>query len=259
MKRTLSFLLLLAVAVVAMPQRTETLLRHGWRFHRGDVTGAEQPAFDDSGWQTVTIPHDWAITGPFGSDHDLQNVAVTQNGEKEASLKTGRTGGLPYIGVGWYRTTFSVSPSSRTTLVFDGAMSEARVYVNGKETIFWPYGYNSFYVDVTDLLNKDGAPNTLAVRLENREESSRWYCGAGLYRNVHLVQTAPIHVSTWGTQVTSQLLPTSPSSSSDVGSEANPPSQIFSFSPAWSTNSRSKLSFQSNVTDSSLNSSDFDL
>ena len=225
MKKILSCFLLAVIASSVVAQRTELLLRAGWRFHRGDVPSAEQPSFDDSQWQSVTVPHDWAITGPFGSDNDLQNVAVTQNGEKEASLKTGRTGGLPYVGVGWYRTTF-LTPSasvpsaaegavdgalsavaSRVTLVFDGAMSEARVYVNGKEAIFWPYGYNSFHVDVTDLLAPAGQPNTLAVRLENRSESSRWYCGAGLYRNVRLVRTAPIHVATWGTQVTTQLFP----------------------------------------------------
>ena len=218
MKKLLSCIFLLAVVLVASAQRSETLLHTGWRFHRGDVTSAEQPAFDDSQWQSVSVPHDWAITGPFGSENDLQNVAVTQNGEKEASLKTGRTGGLPYVGVGWYRMKFKTDTEkfkgeSRTTLVFDGAMSEAHVYVNGREAIFWPYGYNSFHVDVTDLLNPAGQENVLAVRLENRTESSRWYPGAGLYRNVHLVQTAPIHVSIWGTQVTTRLIP-SPSSAS---------------------------------------------
>ena len=207
------------MALFLMPvqaQRSEQLLRDGWRFIRGEQPGAEQPSFDDSKWERVSVPHDWAIKGPFGSEYDLQNVAVTQNGEKEASLKTGRTGGLPYIGVGWYRTQFKVESSrvnvegsksaSRTTLIFDGAMSEARVYVNGQEAIFWPYGYNSFYVDVTDLIHKDGTPNTLAVRLENRAESSRWYCGAGIYRNVHVVTTSDIHVDVWGTQVTTKQL-----------------------------------------------------
>lgn len=223
MKRLLIHLLLSLTPMILQAQRSQTLLRTGWRFHRGDVPAAEQPDFDDSQWQTVTIPHDWAITGPFGCEHDLQKVAVTQNGEKEASLKTGRTGGLPYIGVGWYRTTFAApaypssviggtsadKPSYRTTLVFDGAMSEARVYVNGREVCFWPYGYNSFYVDVTQFLRNDGQLNTLAVRLENRDQSSRWYCGAGLYRNVRVLQTADIHVAVWGTQVTTQLF-TSP-------------------------------------------------
>lgn len=136
----------------------------------------------------------------------MQNVAVTQNFETQASLKTGRTGGLPYVGTGWYRTTFHSTPGKQTTLIFDGAMSEARVFVNGKEACFWPYGYNSFYCDVTGLVNEDGKNNVLAVRLENRPQSSRWYPGAGLYRNVHVVTTEKIHVPVWGTQITTPFV-----------------------------------------------------
>ena len=106
------------------------------------------------------------------------------------------------MGIGWYRTSFDADPEKCTTLVFDGAMSEARVYVNGKEACFWPCGYNSFYCEVTGLLTEDGKNNVLAVRLENRPQSSRWYPGAGLYRNVHVVTTNLIHVPVWGTQLT---------------------------------------------------------
>lgn len=183
-------------------QRSEYLLEKGWKFTKGEVSNAEMPAFNDAKWETVDIPHDWAIFGPFDKNNDLQNVAVTQNLETQASLKTGRTGGLPYVGIGWYRTTFHSTPGKQTTLIFDGAMSEARVFVNGKEACFWPYGYNSFYCDVTSLVNEDGKNNTLAVRLENRPQSSRWYPGAGLYRNVHVVTTEKIHVPVWGTQIT---------------------------------------------------------
>lgn len=183
-------------------QRSEYLLEKGWKFTKGEVSNAEMPAFNDAKWETVDIPHDWAIFGPFDKNNDLQNVAVTQNFETQASLKTGRTGGLPYVGIGWYRTTFHPTPGKQTTLIFDGAMSEARVFVNGKEACFWPCGYNSFYCDVTSLVNEDGKNNTLAVRLENRPQSSRWYPGAGLYRNVHVVTTEKIHVPVWGTQIT---------------------------------------------------------
>lgn len=183
-------------------QRGEYLLEKGWKFTKGEVSNAEMPAFNDAKWETVDIPHDWAIFGPFDKSNDLQNVAVTQNFETQASLKTGRTGGLPYVGIGWYRTTFHSTPGKQTTLIFDGAMSEARVFVNGKEACFWPCGYNSFYCDVTSLVNEDGKNNTLAVRLENRPQSSRWYPGAGLYRNVHVVTTEKIHVPVWGTQIT---------------------------------------------------------
>lgn len=183
-------------------QRSEYLLEKGWKFTKGEVSNAEMPAFNDAKWETVDIPHDWAIFGPFDKNNDLQNVAVTQNFETQASLKTGRTGGLPYVGIGWYRTTFHSTPGKQTTLIFDGAMSEARVFVNGKEACFWPCGYNSFYCDVTSLVNENGKNNTLAVRLENRPQSSRWYPGAGLYRNVHVVTTEKIHVPVWGTQIT---------------------------------------------------------
>lgn len=187
-------------------QRSEYLLEKGWKFTKGEVSNAEAPSFNDTKWETVTIPHDWAIFGPFDKNNDLQNVAVTQNFETQASLKTGRTGGLPYVGTGWYRTTFHSTPGKQTTLIFDGAMSEARVFVNGKEACFWPYGYNSFYCDVTGLVNEDGKNNVLAVRLENRPQSSRWYPGAGLYRNVHVVTTEKIHVPVWGTQITTPFV-----------------------------------------------------
>ena len=182
-------------------QRSEYTLEKGWKFMKGEQSGAQQLGYDDAAWQTVTVPHDWAVYGPFGGTNDLQHVAVTQNGETEASTKTGRTGGLPYVGVGWYRNTFQANPQKHVTLLFDGAMSEARVYVNGHEAIFWPYGYNSFYCDVTPYLNQNGTDNLLAVRLENLPLSSRWYPGAGLYRNVHVIQTEDVHVPVWGTQV----------------------------------------------------------
>ena len=153
----------------------------------------------------MTVPHDWAIYGPFDRNQDLQMVAVTQNGETVASAKTGRTGGLPYTGVGWYRTSFDVSnfkkDNKAVSLLFDGAMSEARVYVNGKEAGYWPYGYNAFHFDITDFLHDDGRSNVLAVRMENLPQSSRWYPGAGLYRNVHLIVTEKIHIPVWGTYI----------------------------------------------------------
>lgn len=193
---------LLSAWMMAAQQRTETLLEKNWRFTKGDVADAMKPEFDDTEWEAVSVPHDWAIYGPFDRNHDLQNVAVTQNLETAASVKTGRTGGLPYVGVGWYRTTFDAPAGKQVSLVFDGAMSEALVYVNGQEACFWPYGYNSFHCDVTPYLYKDGRKNLLAVRLENRPQSSRWYPGAGLYRNVRVVATEPVHVPVWGTRLT---------------------------------------------------------
>ena len=205
-----TLLSLVFVCVYGGDVRTRTSLEKGWKFSKGDYPEAIQSEFDDSRWQSVTVPHDWAIYGPFDRNNDLQTVAVTQNFEKAASEKTGRTGGLPYVGIGWYRTHFTAEGSNdkRVTLIFDGAMSEARVYVNGKEACFWPFGYNSFHCDVTELINKDNTPNLLAVRLENKPQSSRWYPGAGLYRNVHVVVTEKVHIPVWGTYVTTKFVPT---------------------------------------------------
>ena len=202
MRKFLLTLLCCCVAVGIQAQRSEYTLEKGWKFMKGEQAGAQQVSYDDAAWQTVTVPHDWAIYGPFDGNNDRQVVAIEQDGETQASAKSGRTGGLPFVGVGWYRHTFDVPQGKQTTLVFDGAMSEARVYVNGHEAIFWPYGYNSFYCDVTPYVNADGKNNLLAVRLENRSESSRWYPGAGLYRNVHVVTTDKVHISVWGTYIT---------------------------------------------------------
>lgn len=182
--------------------RSEQLLEQGWRFTRDDSPTFSLVECDDSAWQQVTIPHDWAIYGPFSINNDRQNVAITQDGQKEAMEHAGRTGGLPFVGVGWYRLKFDIASlkDNRVTLIFDGAMSHARVYVNGHEAGYWPYGYNSFHLDVTPYVNEGS--NQLAVRLENKPESSRWYPGAGLYRNVHLVVTNDVHIPVWGTQIT---------------------------------------------------------
>lgn len=192
--------------------RSERLLEHDWKFTR-DIEGVQEmtfvnPDYDDSKWQNITVPHDWAIYGPFSSRNDLQNMAITQDGQKEAMEHAGRTGGLPFVGVGWYRTTITVpeyKEGRKVTLLFDGAMSHAEVYVNGEKAGFWPYGYNSFYIDATPFI-KEGAENTIAVRLENKPESSRWYPGAGLYRNVHLIVTEDVHVPVWGTQITTPVV-----------------------------------------------------
>ncbi|MDR1273388.1 MAG: DUF4982 domain-containing protein [Odoribacteraceae bacterium] len=183
------------------------MLEKNWKFSRADDPGAIDPGFDDAGWQTVTVPHDWAIRGPFDGNADAQRVAITQDGETEASPKAGRTGGLPFVGVGWYRLRFDAPgfiAGKKASLLFDGAMSDARVYLNGQEVGRWPYGYNSFHFDVTPCLKETG--NTLAVRLENLAESSRWYPGAGLYRDVRVIITSDVHVPVWGTRVTTPLV-----------------------------------------------------
>ena len=192
----LSFMIAAVAAFTATAQRTVTTLNDGWQFSKGTAAEAKS-------WQNVRVPHDWAIYGPFDINNDLQEIAIEQNLETEKSLKAGRTGGLPFIGKGVYRTTFEVPDTTGRsyTLVFDGAMSNAYVLVNGKEVAQWPYGYNSFYVNLDNADLKPGV-NNLQVDLENYERASRWYPGAGLYRNVHLVSTDRVHIPVWGTYVT---------------------------------------------------------
>ena len=198
--KKITFALLLAVAsisAVAQNQRTETILKE-WEFRKGHETEATE------GWEKVSVPHDWAIYGPFDKGNDLQTVAVVQNGEDVATEKTGRTGGLPYMGKGTYRRNLEIPADlldgRRHILYFDGAMSEAQVFVNGEKVCFWPYGYNSFWCDVTGNI-KIGT-NELTVLLENRPQSSRWYPGAGLYRKVRHITLPKVHIPVWGTYVT---------------------------------------------------------
>jgi beta-galactosidase len=203
----LSLSFCICVCIVEGQTRTSFLLEKNWKFSRIDDSGAVNPAFDDSGWQSVTVPHDWAICGPFDGNADVQNVAIAQDGETQASLKAGRTGGLPFVGAGWYRIRFDApgfGAGKKASILFDGAMSNARVYLNGKETGYWPYGYNSFHFDISaDLKDKD---NILAVRLENLTESARWYPGAGLYRNVHVIITDEVHIPVWGTYLVTPVV-----------------------------------------------------
>jgi beta-galactosidase len=159
----------------------------GWRFFRGDVPGGELPEFNDHHWGEVRLPHDWAIDGPFDS---------TQNPH---------TGALPISGVGWYRKTFNLPADTARryySIEFDGAMSNSRVWLNGHELGGRPYGYIGFAFDLTPSLRFGDAPNVLAVRLAPEANSSRWYPGAGIYRNVWLETTGPVHVARWGTYVT---------------------------------------------------------
>ena len=199
-----ALLCLVAAGPAAAQPRQEYTLTSNWKFAKGDVPDAAKPEFRDAAWQTVSVPHDWAIYGPFDGNNDLQKVKIEQNNEQKATLKAGRTGGLPFIGTGWYRRKLAVpgfGPGKRAVLLFDGAMSDAHVFVNGQEVGNWPYGYNSFSFDITSFL-KAGGDNTLAVRLTNQPQASRWYPGAGLYRNVHLILTNDVHIPVWGTTLT---------------------------------------------------------
>ena len=167
-------------------QRQEITLTDDWQFSRDQQT-----------WQQVSVPHDWAISGPFDKKWAMQTVAIVQNGETQASEKTGRSGALPWIGDGYYKRKFTIPSnfSGHAELEFDGAMSQPVVTVNGQWAGSWAYGYNAFRIDITKFV-KPGE-NLLEVSLKNMEESSRWYPGAGIYRPVKLLLTPKTHIDDW--------------------------------------------------------------
>ena len=201
MKKSIVLILFLCHITVFAQQRKAVLLQDDWQFARElpGETGTLQ-------WETVRVPHDWAISGPFDKKWGLQTVAIEQNGEKEATEKSGRTGALPWIGKGHYKRTFSIPAnfSGYAELVFDGAMAEPIVSVNGKVAGFWMYGYNTFAVDITRFIHP--GENFLQVDLENLEESSRWYPGAGIYRPVTLVLTNRQHIEPWNTFIRTEKI-----------------------------------------------------
>ena len=149
-----------------------------------------QAGFDDRPWRQLNLPHDFGIEGPFQQD------------------LPGETGKLPWSGVAWYRKHFALPPTDAGRQVYldvDGAMAYATVWINGHCVGGWPYGYASWRVDLTPFLNLGGS-NTLAIRLYNPPDSSRWYPGGGIYRHVWLTKTAPVQVSHWGTYITTPLV-----------------------------------------------------
>lgn len=186
MKALLFSLLLAGAATCNAQQRSETTLAEDWLFTRDRLT-----------WQQVSVPHDWAINGPFDKKWDLQTVAIVQDGETEATEKSGRSGALPWIGEGHYKTYIDIPEGyGHVELRFDGAMSEPVVKVNGREAGRWAYGYNAFRVDATPYV-KPGR-NLVEVDLNNVEESSRWYPGGGIYRPVKLIVTPKTRIDDWG-------------------------------------------------------------
>ncbi|MFK7981939.1 MAG: glycoside hydrolase family 2 TIM barrel-domain containing protein [Saprospiraceae bacterium] len=170
--------------------RETTILSEGWKFKKGEIQQPTKINYDDTNWESVTIPHDWAIKGPFILDGN------------------GSTGKLPWKGQGWYRKKLDI-PSSyagkRLYLIFDGVMAFPKIYLNGELVGEWDYGYNSFYVDITDH-TKVGKENILAVHADTRNFDSRWYPGAGIYRKVQLVAVNPVHVDIWGTYITTPII-----------------------------------------------------
>jgi beta-galactosidase len=157
-----------------------------WKFAKGNHSGAEAPNYDDSAWQAVRLPHDWAISGPFNP------------------RENGYAGKLPWKGVGWYRKTFKLDRADgdkRVYFDFDGVMAFPKVYINGRLAGEWDYGYVSFRVDATPYV-RFGADNVIAVRVDTRKQGTRWYPGAGIYRKVTMTICEPVHIAHCSTFIT---------------------------------------------------------
>ncbi len=160
----------------------------GWRFNRGDVSGAEKPSFGDSAWKSLELPHDWSIELAFSS-----------------SSPSGSSGGYLDGGIGWYRKSFTLAPGAageRIFLAFDGVYMNSQVWVNGTSMGTRPYGYSTFEYDITEQVKTDGSANVVAVRVNNNQPNSRWYSGSGIYRNVWLTRLGAVHIPQSGVFVT---------------------------------------------------------
>ena len=184
-----------ATTTSAAPPRIIESFDAGWKFSKGDTPDAAKPEFNDTAWQTVDVPHDWAIEGPFD-----QNAPVIGAGAYLPS------------GVGWYRKTFPTpadAATKRAFIEFEGVMAFSDVYLNGTLLGHRPFGYDSFQYELTGHLNTDGKPNVLSVRTDTSvEQASRWYAGAGIYRHVRLVTTNFVHLDHWGVVVTTSEVST---------------------------------------------------
>jgi beta-galactosidase len=201
--KKLILLLFILQSIFALAQnnesyRTRENFNENWRFNRfgehpekqgeyiNEPTGLEKTTYDDSGWRKLNLPHDWGVEGPFRNDLDNS------------------TGLLPWKAIGWYRKHFTVSEADKGKIIsidFDGAMANAKIWLNGKYVGEWPYGYTSFRMNLTPYINY-GSENVISVRLDTENFDSRWYPGAGIYRNVWLVKTNPVHIGHWGIFIT---------------------------------------------------------
>ncbi len=183
-----SLLLACGCSVTSNDSRNTINFDRDWKFNLGDVTNAQDPAFNDSGWRTLDLPHDWSIEGKFSKDNPA-----------------GPGGGALPGGIGWYRKTFAIQDDlgkRQVYIDFDGIYRNSEVWINGHSLGMRPYGYSSFEYDLTPYLKPNGQDNIVAVRVDNsKQPNSRWYSGSGIYRNVWLVTTDKVHVDHWGTYV----------------------------------------------------------
>jgi len=169
----------------------------GWKFYRGGAQGAENPSFDDSRWRIVDLPHDWSIEDLPGTDSPFNVNAISQV-----------NGGFTTGGTGWYRKTFSLPSELKgksLRIRFDGVYMNSEIWLNGQYIGNHPYGYSSFWFDITKKISFD-KENVVAVKVKNEGENSRWYSGSGIYRHVWLEVLPPVHIGTWGTCITTPVI-----------------------------------------------------
>ncbi|MDR0543212.1 MAG: beta galactosidase jelly roll domain-containing protein, partial [Dysgonamonadaceae bacterium] len=154
-----------------------------WRFYYGEPDGATDVALNDSRWKSMDLPHDWSVEFPFNRE--------------QGAVATGQTIG----GTGWYRKKFALQPAQKDKVIqiyFEGAYMETEVWLNGRKVDEHPYGYTSFFCDITSYCNPVGEENVIAVKVGNQGKNSRWYSGSGIYRHVWLVTVNPVHIAPWG-------------------------------------------------------------
>lgn len=193
MKYALTFAFCLLFAFTLSAQSSIISFDNDWRFHRGAAQGAEEPYFSDSGWRKINLPHDWSIEDLPGTLSPFDSTAISQV-----------SGGFTTGGTSWYRKTFTMpadAANQHIIIQFDGVYMNADVWVNGKHQGNHPYGYTSFYYDITNDI-KGGSPNIIAIEVKNEGQNSRWYSGSGIYRHVWLKIVAPVHIAQWGTFIT---------------------------------------------------------
>ena len=195
MKKNRISILILLFCVFSIPSilAQDINFNDTWKFYNAEAQGAENPSFDDSKWRNLSLPHDWAIEGPFDVKYNA------------------RSGGLPFHGTGWYRKNFATPKDAKGKVVrieFEGAMYDAHIWINGQFVGNRPYGYIGFEFDISKFLKYDGTENLIAVRLQPKDLSSRWYPGAGIYRSVWLKVDEPVHVAQWGTFITTPTVTT---------------------------------------------------
>lgn len=198
----LSFFML-SIATVGFASERKVNMNANWKFHRGCMANAEQPAFNDSQWKVIDLPHDWSV-----EPVPVQREGITLGPFSRLSIggaDTGQTVG----GEGWYRKEFTLLPEDagkNLSLYFEGAYNQSEVWINGQKVCFTPYGYMPFRINITPFCKAPGTPNTVAVKVINEGLNSRWYAGSGIYRHVWLIKTAKVHLDEWDTFIDASKL-----------------------------------------------------